>query len=222
MSIKNNVLEVKNTINDTCEKIGRDASNIHIVGVTKYVDENVAQDLVNHGIVNLGENRPDNFLEKRHTIDGNVLWHFIGTLQSRKVKSVIHDIDFLHSLDRLSLAMEIEKHAPKLVNCFVQVNVSNEESKHGLSLEEVIPFIRELSKFSKIKVVGLMTMAPYTDDEELLRQCFKSLKNLQLAVLDLNLEYAPCTELSMGMSNDYKIAIEEGATYVRLGSVLTN
>jgi len=126
----------------------------------------------------------------------------------------------LHSLDRMSLAEEIEKRAVNPVKCFVQVNVSGEESKHGLSKEEVIPFIQSLEKFSKIQVVGLMTMAPNTDDKEVIRKVFRGLKELQQEIANLNLPYAPCQELSMGMSNDYEIAIEEGATFIRIGTAL--
>ena len=141
-------------------------------------------------------------------------------MQTRKVKQVIHEIDYLHSLDRMSLAQEIEKRADRVLHCFVQVNVSGEQSKHGLSKEEVIPFIKSLAEMSKIKVVGLMTMAPNTDDEQVIRNVFRNLKNLQQEVVALQLPYAPCTELSMGMSNDYEIAIEEGATFVRIGTAL--
>ena len=120
----------------------------------------------------------------------------------------------------MSLAKEINKRAEKQVKCFVQVKTSNEESKHGISPEETIDFVKELAQFPKIQVVGLMTMAPYTDDEAVLRHCFRTLRNLQKQIQDLELEHAPCTELSMGMSNDFAIATEEGATFVRIGSAL--
>lgn len=141
-------------------------------------------------------------------------------MQTRKVKQVIDKIDYLHSLDRISLADEIEKRATRIVNCFVQVNVSGEESKHGLQPEEVIPFIEQLSQYSRIRVVGLMTMAPNTEDLEVVRNVFKNLKKLQLEVEKNGYVHAPCHDLSMGMSNDYEIAVEEGATYVRIGTAL--
>jgi PLP dependent protein len=106
------------------------------------------------------------------------------------------------------------------VNCFVQVNVSGEESKHGISPEEVIDFVKQLKEYPNIIVCGLMTMAPYTDDEDLIRSCFRKLRDLQKEVQNLELDYAPCNELSMGMSNDYIIAVEEGATMIRIGSAL--
>lgn len=129
-------------------------------------------------------------------------------------------MDYIHSLDRMSLAKEIEKRAKKSIKCFIQVNVSGEDSKQGLSREEVIPFVKALSDFKQIEVVGLMTMAPLTNDETVLRNCFRNLKLLQQEVVSLQLSHAPCIELSMGMSNDYQIAIEEGATMVRIGTAL--
>ena len=120
----------------------------------------------------------------------------------------------------MSLAEEINKRAEKVTNCFVQVNVSGEESKQGLSPDEVGEFVLSLSKFEKIRICGLMTMAPYIEDEQVLRSCFRKLNELQRKIKNLELDYAPCTELSMGMSNDYEIAIEEGATMVRIGTAL--
>jgi uncharacterized pyridoxal phosphate-containing UPF0001 family protein len=118
------------------------------------------------------------------------------------------------------LAKEINKRANKRMKCLVQVNVSGEESKHGLAPQEVINFIKSIQDYSNIEVAGLMTMAPHTDDQSILRHCFRTLKSLQIEVQQMKLEYAPCTELSMGMSNDYAIAVEEGATLVRIGTAL--
>lgn len=203
-----------------CQKSNRKSKEITIVAVTKYVDEERAKELLDLGIQHLGENRDQNFLQKFDAIGDKAVWHFIGTLQSRKVKNIIDKVDYIHSLDRLSLANEINKRANQKVKCFVQVNVAEEESKHGLLKEEVIPFIKSLQSFEKIEVVGLMTMAPYTDDERVIRSVFKELRVLQEKIKTMELDYAPCEHLSMGMSNDYMIAIEEGATLLRLGSSL--
>lgn len=194
--------------------------DVHIVAVTKEVDVARTEEAIAAGLTHLGENRPEGLNNKLQHISKPVKWHYIGTLQTRKVKQVIQEIDYLHSLDRLSLAEEIEKRAEKTVKCFVQANVSGEESKHGLTTEEVIPFIKSLASFSKIEVIGLMTMAPNTDNEDTIRTVFKNLKQLQQQVAALELPYAPCTELSMGMSNDFSIAVEEGATFVRIGTAL--
>lgn len=193
--------------------------DVHIIAVTKQVDVARTQEALDAGLVHLGENRPEGLHTKLERIQG-ARWHFIGSLQTRKVKQVINEIDYLHSLDRLSLAEEIEKRADKKVKCFVQANVSGEASKHGLSAEEVIAFVKQLASFTKIEIVGLMTMAPNTEDVAIIRQVFHELKKLQQEVIALQLPYAPCTELSMGMSNDYEIAVQEGATFVRIGTAL--
>ena len=119
-------------------------------------------------------------------------WHFIGSLQTRKVKEIINEIDYLHSLDRLSLAKEIQKRADKKVKCFIQVKTSSEESKQGLAIEETVSFIQSLQELDKIEVVGLMTMAPFTEEEEEIRRCFKTLRMLQTEVQELELLHAPC------------------------------
>jgi PLP dependent protein len=194
--------------------------DVHIVAVTKEVDVARTAEAIAAGLMHLGENRPEGLNNKLQHITAKVKWHYIGSLQTRKVKQVINEIDYLHSLDRLSLAEEIEKRADKTVKCFVQANVSGEQSKHGLTTEEVIPFIESLGAFSKIEVIGLMTMAPNTEDEAVIRSVFRNLKQLQQQVAALNLPHAPCNELSMGMSNDFTIAIEEGATFVRIGTAL--
>lgn len=193
---------------------------VQIIAVTKEVDVKRTEEAIEAGLIHLGENRPEGLLNKLDSIKSAVSWHYIGSLQTRKVKQVIDQIDYLHSLDRLSLAEEIEKRATKPVKCFVQVNVSGEESKHGLTREQALDFVKQLEQFSKIEVVGLMTMAPFTEDETMIRQVFKQLKQLQQEVSQLNIPNVPCTELSMGMSNDYEIAVEEGATFVRIGTAL--
>jgi PLP dependent protein len=217
--IVNNLVNIQATMNQAKENstYGQD---VQIIAVTKQVDVERTVEVIDAGILHLGENRPEGLQTKLAAIDADVHWHFIGSLQTRKVKQVIDHVDYLHSLDRLSLADEIEKRATKVVKCFVQANVSGEESKHGLAREDVIPFIQQLAGHSKIEVVGLMTMAPNTEDETVIRQVFRELKLLQQEVVQLGLSYAPCTELSMGMSNDYEIAIEEGATFVRIGTAL--
>ncbi|MGG6432135.1 YggS family pyridoxal phosphate-dependent enzyme [Anoxybacillus sp. D401a] len=220
MTVKQRLQTIQQHIAEACEKTGRNASDVQIVAVTKYVSIARAKEAIEAGIVHLGESRADGFLHKYEAIGKEATWHFIGTLQSRKVKQIIDDVDYIHSLDRLSLAEEIDKRANRTIKCFVQVNVSGEQSKHGLAPKDVLPFIETLSSFSRIEVVGLMTMAPYTDDEATIRRCFRTLRELKERVREKQLPHAPCTELSMGMSNDYVIAVEEGATFLRLGTCL--
>ncbi|KDE48462.1 hypothetical protein DI43_04370 [Geobacillus sp. CAMR12739] len=220
MTVRDNLAAIRREIEAACARVGRDPAGVRIVAVTKYVDAKRALEVLDAGIADLGENRSDQLIEKHARIGNQATWHFIGTLQSRKVKDIIDKVDYIHSLDRLSLAKEIEKRAARPAKCFVQVNVSGEATKHGLAPEETIPFIEQLRAFSRIKVVGLMTMAPHTGDEAILRACFRQLRMLKERVQALGMAHAPCTELSMGMSNDYTIAIEEGATFVRIGSAL--
>jgi hypothetical protein len=218
--IINNLEEIQLKIEKAANRVGRQVADVSIIAVTKQVSTERAIEALDAGLNQLGENRPEGLLEKRESIIDGAVWHYIGSMQTRKVKQVIDKIDYLHSLDRISLADEIEKRATRIVNCFVQVNVSCEESKHGLQPEEVIPFIEQLSQYSRIRVVGLMTMAPNTEDLEVVRNVFKNLKKLQLEVEKNGYAHAPCHDLSMGMSNDYEIAVEEGATYVRIGTAL--
>lgn len=219
-NVQQNLEMINANLNNACTRAKRNPSDVTIIAVTKEVSVERTEEVIQSGIMHLGENRPEGLKKKLDAIQNNVKWHYIGTLQTRKVKSVIHDIDFLHSLDRLSLASEIEKRATTVKDCFVQVNVSEEESKHGLSIKDVESFIKELEKYPRIRVIGLMTMAPNTEDESVIRNVFKNLKQLQQKIAEQRLPYAPCTELSMGMSGDYEIAIEEGATYVRIGTAL--
>lgn len=220
MRVEDNLSAVKDRIRHACERSGRNEGDIKVIAVTKYVSSERTQEAIDAGIEHIGENRIEGIREKQSTTKGQATWHFIGSLQTRKVKDVITHADYIHSLDRLSLAQEIQKRASEPVRCFVQVNVSGEESKHGLSPDEVIPFVKELKQFDKIVVVGLMTMAPFTEDEHVLRACFKKLKELQAEVVSLELSNVPCEELSMGMSNDFEIAIEEGSTFIRVGTAL--
>ncbi|MGV2927890.1 YggS family pyridoxal phosphate-dependent enzyme [Macrococcus capreoli] len=218
MEVKNNLAVIQSEI-DTAVAESPYGQQPTLIAVTKYVTIERAQEAVDAGVMHLGENRIEGFLDKKAHIQ-NVTMHFIGSLQTRKVKEVIDNIDYLHSLDRMSLAQEIQKRATKKIKCFIQVNVSGEESKHGIAPEDVQSFVQSLSEYDNIEVVGLMTMAPLDATDGAIRTYFKQLKQLQLAVNALGLPHAPCTETSMGMSNDYKIAIEEGATFIRIGTKL--
>lgn len=219
MNVKENFENINKEIEEVCNKVGRKSNEVKVIAVTKYVTDKRVNEALEAGITDFAENRPQNYVLRKENYPSGT-WHLIGSLQTRKVRDVINEVDFFHALDRDSLAKEIEKRAEKEVKCFVQVKTSDEESKHGLSPEETIEFVKSLDKYSKIKVVGLMTMAPFVEDEDVLRSCFVKLRELRYEVQKLNLPYAPCEFLSMGMSNDYKIAIEEGATHVRVGTAL--
>jgi pyridoxal phosphate enzyme (YggS family) len=220
MKVAEKLEAIKQKIDESCRKVNRNPEEIRIIAVTKYVSTERAKEAFEAGVSDLGENRDEGLLQKYEVLRDKPVYHFIGSLQTRKVKNMIEIADFIHSLDRINLAEEINKRSPGPVNCLVQVNVSGEESKHGMGAEEVIPFVRQLGTLENIRVVGLMTMAPLTDDESVLRNCFRKLRQLRDDVQALGLDFAPCKELSMGMSNDYPIAIEEGATMVRIGTAL--
>ncbi|CDQ19828.1 YggS family pyridoxal phosphate-dependent enzyme [Halobacillus karajensis] len=220
MSVADNLAKIEKQIEQACKTSGRSRNDITIIAVTKYVSTERAQEAVQAGLTHLGENRKEGLLEKYETIGVEADWHFIGTLQSRKVKDIVGQVSMIHSLDRKSLAKEINKRAPSPVPCFVQVNISEEESKHGLDASEVEGFIEMMSTYENVKIVGLMTMAPHTEDEEKLRGVFRQLRALRDRIRDKGYPHAPCEYLSMGMSNDYVLAIEEGATHIRLGSSL--
>jgi pyridoxal phosphate enzyme (YggS family) len=199
--------------------IQKETSGRTIVAATKYTDAKGIRELYRLGINNFGENRVKAFLDKYEELaDLKIVWHFIGHLQSKKVKSMIEKVDYLHSLDRISLAEEIQKHRLMPLNCFLEVNISEEDSKYGLKPTEVVDFYHKIKKYDKINVVGLMGMASFTDDQKLVSNQFKKLADLQM---ELNQKAnAEIQFLSMGMSNDYKIALQFGATHLRLGSIL--
>lgn len=220
MKVIENLQAIQENILQACMKSNRNPNEVKIIAVTKYVSNDRAKEAIKAGILNLGENYDEGLIAKWEVLQDKPTWHFIGSLQTRKVRNIIDKVDYIHSLDRPSLAKEINKRANKRMKCLVQVNVSGEESKHGLAPQEVINFIKNIQDYPNIEVAGLMTMAPHTDDQSILRHCFRTLKSLQIEVQQMKLEYAPCTELSMGMSNDYAIAVEEGATLVRIGTAL--
>lgn len=217
-----NLNNINQKIQLACQKAQRSVDDVTMIAVTKSVESDTAKELAELGIENMAENRVDKLLEKKMALKNfsSIKWHLIGNLQRRKVKLVINEIDYFHALDSLKLAEEIQKRAEKEISCFIEVNITGEETKHGFKPEEVIEFIHELAPLDKIKIVGLMTMAPFDASEHDLHEAFSKLKKLQLAINDLNLLHAPCTELSMGMSNDFPIAIEEGATFVRIGTAI--
>ncbi len=221
MSIKENIMSIKKEINDIKEKCNRQ-DEVNLMAVTKTVDVDKVLEAIAAGITDIGENKPQELARKYDAIGDKVRYHLIGTLQTNKVKYIIDKAYMIHSLDRISLCEEIQKRAEKIdkvINCLVQVNISKEESKHGLDREEVIDFVREVSeKYNNIRIKGLMTMAPFIEDKEQIRKVFKGLKDLSLEIKDLELANVDMDTLSMGMSHDYVIAIEEGATIVRVGT----
>ena len=193
--------------------------NVTVVAATKYFNPPEMEELYNTGITHFGENRVEAFLEKYESLkELPITWHFIGTLQTKKAKKVVNKINYLHSLNTFKLAEELNKRRLTPLKCFIQVNISSEENKHGFDKDEVIPFINSLKDLQNIQVVGLMGMAEFTKDETIINKEFQVLNDIQKEIENkLNMKI---NELSIGMSNDYLIAIKHNATFLRLGSVL--
>lgn len=219
MNLKKNTELVFQQIADASQEANRALDAVSVIAVTKYVDVQTAEALLPLGVRHIGENRVDKFLEKYQTLkDYPVTWHLIGTLQRRKVKEVIPFVDYFHALDSLKLAQEIQKRTDHVVKCFLQVNISGEESKHGFSKEELLELLPELAKLDQIEYVGLMTMAPFEADSDELKGIFKDTQALQAEIREKQIPNMPMTELSMGMSRDFKEAIQFGSTFVRIGT----
>ena len=219
MTLEDNKNKVYQAVQKACEDAGRSKDDVNIVAVTKYVSATVAENLVKTGIKHIAENRVDKFLDKYQALQSyDLTWHLIGTLQRRKVKDVINLVDYFHALDSLKLAEEIQKRADHPINCFLQVNVSGEASKHGFSPSELDSVLEVITDFDHIRIVGLMTMAPIDASDHELSEIFAETNRLRKSIQEKNLENAPCDQLSMGMSGDYPLAIRNGSTFVRIGS----
>ena len=193
--------------------------DVTLVAATKYGDSGDLRELYSNSVTNFGENRVDAFLNKYESLkDLDISWHFIGHLQRNKAHLVLDKIDYLHSLDSLELAKLINKYRVAPLNCFIEVSINLEENKNGVPYYEVKDFIKKCLEYKNINIVGLMMMAVSNSSIESLQNQFRKLKELQLEIqkeFNIDLPY-----LSMGMSDDYKVAISEGATHIRLGRIL--
>lgn len=219
MSIAENVENILNKVDVAKAASSYSNQDVQVIAVTKYVDTAKAAQVVEAGIHHLAENRTDLFLEKYKALENkDITWHLIGNLQRRKVKDVINLVDYFHALDSVKLAKEIEKRAEHPIKCFLEVNISGEETKHGFAPEDIDQALAEISQLDNVEIVGLMTMAPIDADNEQLDNIFASMKQLQIEIAAKEITNIPCTELSMGMSRDYTRAIQQGATFVRIGT----
>ncbi len=218
--IKDNLSVVVQNIEEACKKSSRKFEDITIIGVTKTVDIEKMKELQSLGVCDFGENRVQELISKFDSFE-NINWHLIGHLQTNKVKYIIDKVLLIHSVDSFKLTAEINKYAKQnniIMDILLELNISNEETKFGLDEKSVYPLIHDLKDFTNIKIKGLMTVAPFVADPEENRPVFKKmhdifidLKNIKQTNLDIN-------KLSMGMTNDYTVAIEEGANYVRIGT----
>lgn len=219
MSIAENVENILNKVDVAKAASSYSNQDVQVIAVTKYVEAEKAAQVVEAGIHHLAENRTDLFLEKYKALENkDITWHLIGNLQRRKVKDVINLVDYFHALDSVNLAKEIEKRAEHPIKCFLEVNISGEETKHGFAPEDIDQALAEISQLDNVEIVGLMTMAPIDADNEQLDNIFASMKQLQIEIAAKEITNIPCTELSMGMSRDYTRAIQQGATFVRIGT----
>ncbi|MED4752098.1 YggS family pyridoxal phosphate-dependent enzyme [Brevibacillus choshinensis] len=221
--LKERMQAIEERIQAACDRSNRKREDVKIIAVTKYVDAEAIRDLLEAGFEHIGENRVQDGLPKYEQYGDRGTWHFIGHLQTNKAKEVVGRFPYIHSLDRLSLAEALNKRGEALnqvVSCFLQLNISGEETKFGLSPNDVLAFLQETSNMKHIKIVGLMTMAPVVENEEEARPVFKGLYEWKERINEWAFPHAHVEELSMGMSSDFEVAIEEGATYIRLGSVL--
>jgi pyridoxal phosphate enzyme (YggS family) len=219
--IAENLQRLKEKFITQCGASNRNSSDIKLVAVSKYFGFDAISEANNLGITDFGENKAQELRDKYQLIGDKVKWHFIGTLQKNKVKYVIKAASLIHSVDSIGLADEINKHAEKLdkvQDILLEIKTSAEETKAGLEQEEQISTLAaHCISLSGVNLKGLMTMAPFTEDERLIRKSFSELRNLRDK---LNQQGFKLTELSMGMTNDFKIAIDEGATILRIGSAI--
>ncbi|MEK3879251.1 YggS family pyridoxal phosphate-dependent enzyme [Paenibacillus sp. FSL H8-0122] len=222
-SLQERIATTRERVARACAASGRDTSEVKLIAVTKYVSLNTVAAVLEAGLEEIAESRWQDAEPKWNALGHKGIWHFIGHLQTNKVKDVIGKFQYIHSLDRLSLARELHKKAEAAgldVKVFLQVNISGEDTKFGLAPEAVEDFLREIAPLDRVKVIGLMTMAPHEEDPEATRPVFRGLRELRDRLNLLGLTPEPIQELSMGMSNDFEVAIQEGATRVRLGTVL--
>ncbi|AEV68616.1 YggS family pyridoxal phosphate-dependent enzyme [Acetivibrio clariflavus] len=221
--IKRNLEIIRERIEKAAAKSGRKAEDIMLVAVSKTVEPEKIIKAIDEGITELGENRVQELVQKYDIINRDCNWHLIGHLQTNKVKYIIDKVKLIHSVDRYSLAAEINTRAQKIgkkVDILVQVNISGEQSKFGAAAQDALELIRKISELENLRVRGLMTIAPYTTNPEAVRYVFSGLRKLSIDIEKENINNINMEYLSMGMSNDFEVAIEEGANIVRIGTAL--
>lgn len=221
--IAENIQAISENIRNILKGCGR-KDKVNLIAVTKTVGTNEIREAIEAGITDIGENKVQEVEKKYDIIGSKVQWHLIGSLQTNKVKYIIGKVALIHSLDRISLAEEINKRAKQkgiIQKCLVQINISKEDSKHGVEEEAVEDFIREVAlRYSNIQVCGLMGMAPFELEKEATRPYFRKMKKIFDDIADQKMKNVSMQYLSMGMSGDYSIALEEGANMIRVGTLI--
>jgi len=219
--LKDQLQEVEKRIQAACDRAGRKREEVTLIAVSKTKPVETLQEAYDLGVRIFGENKVQELTAKYEALPKDIHWHMIGHLQTNKVKYIIDKAELIHSVDSLKLAETIEKEAAKhdlIADILVEVNVAEEESKFGMKMEEVIPFVEKVSAFPHVRVRGLMTIAPFVEDPEENRSIFADLHKLYIDIKKKNHDNDTVSVLSMGMTNDYEVAIEEGATMVRIGT----
>ena len=220
--IKENIRKILDEINTTANKVGRDSSEITLIAVSKTFPYNIVEKAALEGIKDFGENYVQDFLQKYDKLlQYQLRWHFIGHLQTNKIKYIYDKIYMLHTLDSLKLAEKLNKKVAqegKSLNVLIQVNIGKEPNKHGILEEELESFLEKIENYKNLKVSGLMTIPPYFEELEAVRPLFRKMKMLLDKFSKFNNSNIQLRELSMGMSHDFKVAIEEGATMIRIGT----
>jgi len=219
--LKQNIQHIKSRIKAVAERSGRRSEDIHLIAVTKNFSAEIVQEAVDNGIVLLGENRVQEAKSKIEFVKGDVKWHLIGHLQRNKVKEAIRIFSMIQSLDSLRLAEEIQKRAEqidKVIDVLVQVNIGREATKYGIDPDDTENFIKKISILPNIKVRGLMAIAPYEENPEDVRIYFRHLNSIFRTIKEKSIENISMEYLSMGMTHDFEVAIEEGSNMVRIGT----
>ncbi len=222
--VAENVETIKKRIWDVCSRCGRRPGDVLLVGVSKTFGVDSIQKAIDAGLFDIGENYAQELLEKRSRLgDDRIRWHFIGHLQSNKVKHVIEYVHLVHSVDNDRVAEEIQKRAEKTgrnVNVLIEVHTTDEASKYGVQPAGTLDLLKRISKFDRVKVQGLMTMGPFSDDPNDSRPSFRQVAELRDRITREGIENVAMHHLSMGMTHDFEVAIEEGATIVRIGTAI--
>ncbi|KMZ54992.1 pyridoxal phosphate enzyme, YggS family [Dorea sp. D27] len=221
MMLKENLEQVEARIQQACDRAGRDRSEVTLIAVSKTKPADILRDAYDLGVRVFGENKVQELVDKYGVLPDDIRWHMIGHLQRNKVKYMIDKTELIHSVDSVRLAETIEKEAEKhniTANILIEVNVAREESKFGVIPEELDEIVEKIAGFSHLNVKGLMTIAPNVENPEENRAVFARLRKLSVDIANKNVDNMNMSILSMGMTNDYEIAIEEGATMVRVGT----
>jgi len=216
-----NIKHIQSTIKSHCEKVGRNYDDITLISVSKTQSIETIKEAVQLGMINLGENKVQEIMDKYDHFNSDIKWHMIGHLQTNKVKYIIDKVALIHSVDSLKLANQINKEASKhnmIMPILIQLNIAKEDSKFGIDESEVYNMIQTIAKLSHIKIEGLMTVAPYVVDSEENRPIFRKMKDISVDIAAQNIDNVSMRILSMGMSGDFDVAIEEGATMIRVGT----